>query len=100
MNEEEILDIMSTQLPDTTPERILINRSGGEFLLGKTSKGSVIKGYKVKSSRTMNSKDKELDKLVYDYTHYFDKGYLSEHSIDDLPRLIKERCEQNIRGRA
>ena len=100
MNEEEILDIMSTQLPDTTPERILTNRSGGEFYVGRTNKGSTIKGYKIQSCRSLKSKDKDLDKLIYNYIHYFDKGYISEYSIDDLPQLIKEKCEQNIRRRA
>ena len=100
MNEEEILDIISSQLKDTTPERIHTNRNGGEFCVGRTNKGSTIKGYKVESCRKMSSNDKDLAPLLFEYIHYFDTGFISEHPIDDLPQLIKEKCEQNIRGRA
>jgi len=99
MTEEEILDIMATQLRDTTPERVLANRSGGEFCVGRTSKGSTIKGYKIESCRKMNSKDKDLAPLLYEYIHYFDKGYIAPHRIDDLPDLIRKRCDENISKR-
>ena len=100
MTEEEILEIIDNLLPDTTPERIKANRSFKATLpSGVTKKGSPILGYSVKGTSGLNSKDKGLNDLIYEYKHYFDKGYLAPHLIDDLPDLIRKKCEDIINKR-
>jgi len=100
MTEEEILEIMDNLLPDTTPERIKANRSyKASFPSGQTKRGSPVLGYSIKGTSGLSSKDRDLNDLIYEYQHYFDKGYIAPHRIDDLPDLIRGKCEQNIRGR-
>ena len=68
---------------DTTPERIKYNR---DKLLPFVSECDL-----VASDKDMA----ELKKLLYNWYHYFDEGFKSKYSIDELPDLIKKSITKN-----
>jgi len=87
---EECISLLETNPPDTIPERIKENRRrwGAPF-----RKRDEIKAWVQANKPAALPYLAELGTWMVDYYKYFDTGYKSQWSIDELPALILERLE-------
>lgn len=84
---KELLDLLGTLPSDTTPERIKSNR---EKLLPYINK--------VEDMRVAGNKHPLLDDF-WEFFHYFDHGYKSPLTIDELPSRVKDKLgDMIVRG--
>ena len=81
-----IYDYLETADPDTTPDRIKLNRA--KMLLAKTEMPYV----KALKAGLTAGQGNFLENLIYlfgEWVHYFDTGYRSPENIDDLADKLK-----------
>ena len=85
---EDAISLLENNSKDTIPERVQENRRrwGAPF-----RKRDEIKAWVQANKPNALPYLAELKNWLEAYYHYFDRGYISEWSIDDLPDMIKER---------
>ena len=90
---QKIYDYLENADPDTTPDRIKLNRA--KMFLAKTETPYVeaLRGGLTAGQRTF------LERLIYlfgEWVHYFDNGRRSPENIDDLPDKLKDALAKVI----
>jgi len=90
---QKIYDYLENADPDTTPDRIKLNRA--KMLLTKTEMPAVeaLLAELTAGQRTF------LERLIYlfgEWVHYFDTGYRSPENIDNLSDKLKDALAKVI----
>ena len=93
---KEAYRIICESSKDTTPRRIWQNRERLLPSFIEREDVDVIK--EALDSPTAYQYMKELVRLLYEYEHYFDKGYRSPENIDDLPDKLKRMLARVIKA--
>jgi hypothetical protein len=92
----KVYDHILSEPPDTTPERIRVNR---DKLLPYFQEMHDIFSPTILDQLTPPTKEK-AEELLDDYMKYFNEGYQSKTNIDDFPDKLKQEFSRMVRFNA